>query len=131
MISVLDEIGYNVVSIKVLKAMHYNVPQKRERIFIVDTRKDINVKYEYPAPSNRVYILKDALKKVPLCETDVPHSEGAKYLEHKKQVLDLVPPMRYWRNLPLDIQKQYMGKSFYLGGGKLAYLEGLAGMNLV
>jgi DNA (cytosine-5)-methyltransferase 1 len=30
----------------------------------------------------------------------------------------LIPPKGYWRNLPLDIQKDYMGKSFYLDGGK-------------
>lgn len=30
----------------------------------------------------------------------------------------MVPPGGYWRDLPLDIQKEYMMKSFYLGGGK-------------
>ena len=30
MISILDEIGYNVVPVEVLKAINYNVPQKRE-----------------------------------------------------------------------------------------------------
>ena len=30
----------------------------------------------------------------------------------------MVPPGGYWRDLPLDIQKEYMLKSFYLGGGK-------------
>jgi DNA (cytosine-5)-methyltransferase 1 len=29
MISILDEIGYNVVPVEVLKAIHYKVPQKR------------------------------------------------------------------------------------------------------
>lgn len=32
--------------------------------------------------------------------------------------MDLVPPGGYWRDLPLDIQKEYMMKSFYLSGGK-------------
>jgi len=32
--------------------------------------------------------------------------------------LDRVPPGGYWRDLPLGLQKQYMQKSFYLGGGK-------------
>jgi len=35
MISVLDEIGYNVVPVQVLKAINYNVPQKRERVILV------------------------------------------------------------------------------------------------
>jgi DNA (cytosine-5)-methyltransferase 1 len=32
--------------------------------------------------------------------------------------LALVPPGGYWRDLPPKIQKEYMGGSFYLGGGK-------------
>jgi DNA (cytosine-5)-methyltransferase 1 len=32
--------------------------------------------------------------------------------------MELVPPGGYWRDLPLDIQKSFMGRSFFLGGGK-------------
>ena len=118
MISILDEIGYNVVPVEVLKAINYNVPQKRERLIIVGIRKDIDIKYNYPTPNNTIYNLSDALKKGKLYNCNVPKSEGSKYPEHKKVILDLVPPKGYWRNLPIDIQKEYMGKSFYLGGGK-------------
>jgi DNA (cytosine-5)-methyltransferase 1 len=118
MISILNEIGYNVVPVQVLKAINYKVPQKRERLILVGIRKDIEVEYEYPTPYNMIYNLSDALKKGELFNTDVPKSEGSKYPEHKKRVLDLVPPKGYWRDLPVDIQKEYMGKSFYLGGGK-------------
>jgi DNA (cytosine-5)-methyltransferase 1 len=118
MISILDEIGYNVMPVQVLKAINYNVPQKRERLILVGVRKDIDLKYEYPSPYERIYNLKDALKKGELYDKNVPQSKGTKYPEHKRKVLDLVPPKGYWRDLPLDIQKEYMQKSFYLGGGK-------------
>lgn len=118
MISILDEIGYKVVPATVLKAIHYNVPQKRERLILVGVRKDIDIKYAYPLPYEKIYNLDAALKKGELYDTDVPESKGAKYPDHKKKVLDLVPPKGYWRDLPLDIQKEYMQKSFYLGGGK-------------
>ncbi|MGB0881053.1 MAG: DNA (cytosine-5-)-methyltransferase [Chitinophagales bacterium] len=118
MISILDEIGYNIVPVKVLKAINYKVPQKRERVILVGVRKDINLKYEYPKPHNKIYNLVDALKKGELFDCNVPKSAGSKYPEHKKAVLDLIPQKGYWRNLPLEIQKEYMGKSFYLGGGK-------------
>jgi len=118
MISILDEIGYNVVPVKVLKAINYKVPQKRERLILVGIRKDINVKYSYPKPHNKIYNLSDALKKGELYDKKVPKSEGSKYPDHKKEVLDLVPPKGYWRDLPLEVQKEFMGKSFYLGGGK-------------
>ena len=118
MISILDEIGYNVVPAQVLKAINYKVPQKRERLILVGIRKDIDLKYEYPKPYKKIYTLSDALKKGELFASNVQKSNGAKYPESKKSVLDLVPPKGYWRDLPIDIQKEFMGASFYLGGGK-------------
>lgn len=119
MISILDEIGYNVVSpVKVLKAINYKVPQKRERLILVGIRKDIDLKYNYPLPHDKTYNLSDALKKGDLFDSNVPKSKGTNYPEHKKKILDLVPQKGYWRDLPLNLQKEYMQKSFYLGGGK-------------
>lgn len=116
--SILDEIGYKVVEPKVLKAIFYNVPQKRERLIIVGVRKDIDIEFIYPKPNKKVYTLRDALKKGSLFNSNVPESEGAKYPKRKKEILDLVPPGGYWRDLPLPLQKEYMQQSFYLGGGK-------------
>lgn len=118
MVSILDEIGYNVVPVQVLKAINYRVPQKRERVILVGIRKDIETKYEYPKKHSTIFNLEDALKKGLLYNCDVPKSDGSKYPDHKKEILNLVPPKGYWRNLPIDLQKEYMGKSFYLGGGK-------------
>lgn len=118
MISILDEIGYNVVPIQVLKAINYKVPQKRERLIMVGIRKDINLLYEYPLPYKKVFNLEDALKKGKLYNCDVPISEGAKYPKSKVDILKLIPQKGYWRDLPIDLQKQFMGASYYLGGGK-------------
>jgi DNA (cytosine-5)-methyltransferase 1 len=118
MISILDEIGYNVVPVQVLKAINFKVPQKRERLIVVGIRKDIDLNYEYPKPNKKIYNLRDALKKGELFDCNVPKSDGSKYPKSKIEVLDLVPQKGYWRDLPLDIQKQFMGGSFYLGGGK-------------
>lgn len=118
MISILDEIGYNVAPVQVLKAMNFKVPQKRERLILVGIRKDIDLKFEYPKPYKKIYNLSDALKKGELFDCNVPKSVGSKYPKSKVKVLDLVPPKGYWRDLPLNIQKEFMGGSFYLGGGK-------------
>ncbi|KAA3611345.1 MAG: DNA (cytosine-5-)-methyltransferase [Calditrichaeota bacterium] len=118
MVSILDELGYKVLNPKILKAIFYNVPQKRERILIVGIRKDIEIDFEFPKPYKKIYNLKDALKKGELYPTDVPKSGGTKYPKRKKEILKMVPPGGYWRDLPLETQKEYMMKSFYLGGGK-------------
>jgi DNA (cytosine-5)-methyltransferase 1 len=118
MISILNEIGYNVVPYQILKAVNYKVPQKRERLILVGIRKDISINYEYPKPYKKIYNLVDALKKGELFNCDVPPSMGVYYPKSKKDILDLVPQKGYWRDLPIDIQKQFMGQSLYLGGGK-------------
>ena len=55
--------------------------------------------------------MREALKKC-------PKSLGSQYPPRKREVLDLVPPGGYWRDLPIDLQKEYMAGSFHLGGGK-------------
>ena len=116
--SILDEIGYKPIDPRILKAIFYNVPQKRERLILVGIRKDIEVDFSYPKPYKKIYTLKDVLKAGNLFPTDVPESEGSLYPKRKREILDKVPPGGYWRDLPLILQKEYMQKSFYLGGGK-------------
>jgi len=115
MISILDEIGYNVVPVEVLKAIHYKVPQKRERVILGGIRRDIDIKYEYPKPYKKIYNLKDALKKGELFDSNVPKSLGAKYPESKRVVLDLVPPRFYGCQFLSWWRKNRNGKANRLG----------------
>jgi len=118
--SVIDELGYQLVEPRVLKAMFYQVPQKRERLLLVGIRKDLAplVEFRWPSPYKRVMSLKDALKKGVLYDSDVPESEGQQYPEKKKKILSLIPQGGYWRDLPDELQREYMMKSYFLGGGK-------------
>jgi len=119
MMRVLDEIGYQVLSPRILKALNYRVPQKRERLFLVGIRKDLDAGlFQFPRPFHKTYTLKDALLASELFGCDVPASDGQKYPKRKREILAMVPQGGYWRDLPVDIQKEYMKKSFYLGGGK-------------
>ena len=118
MISVLNELGYDVVPPQVLKAIFHKVPQKRERLVIVALKRGANLSFGYPAQHREIYNLEDALKAGRLYKSDAPKSEGQKYPKKKAEIMKLVPPGGYWRDLPLALQKQYMLRSFYLGGGK-------------
>ncbi len=118
--NIITDLGYTLFEPRVLKAIFYKVPQKRERLIIVAVRNDLadGIDYEWPSSYNKILTLKDALKKGELYDSDVPESEGQKYPKRKAEILSMVPPGGYWRDLPEDIQKEYMLKSFYLGGGK-------------
>ncbi len=118
MISVLEKLGYEVVPPRIIKAIFHRVPQKRERLLIVALRKNEGLKFDFPRPHKELYTLSDALLKGRLFDCDVPDSPGQVYPKRKREIMKLVPPGGYWRNLPEEIQKEYMMKSFYLGGGK-------------
>ncbi|WP_296329287.1 DNA (cytosine-5-)-methyltransferase [uncultured Treponema sp.] len=117
---IIDELGYYLVPPRVLKAVMYKVPQKRERIFLVGIRKDFadKVTFHWPSPYHRVMTLQDAFYKGELYDCDVPESIGQKYPKRKAEILSKVPQGGDWRDLPEDLQKEYMKGSFYLGGGK-------------
>ncbi|MHB8389237.1 MAG: DNA cytosine methyltransferase [Acidobacteriaceae bacterium] len=44
----------------------------------------------------------------------------------KLKYLSMVPPGGNWRSLPIEIQKESMGKSWYLKGGRSAYWRKLS-----
>ncbi len=117
---VIHELGYTLVEPRFLKAIFYMVPQKRERLFLVGIRNDLadRLTFTWPSPYKRILTLRDALKAGELYPTDVPNSPGQKYPQRKQEILSHVPQGGYWRDLPVEMQKEYMKGSFSLPGGK-------------
>lgn len=116
----IKELGYTLVEPRVLRAIQFQVPQKRERLILIAIRNDLadKVQFHWPSPFHRVMTLRDAFYKGDLYDSDVPASDGQKYPLKKLKVMEMVPMGGYWRDLPIDVQKEYMGGSFELEGGK-------------
>lgn len=117
----IKELGYTLVEPRVLKAIMYQVPQKRERLILIAIRNDIyeqGFRFRWPDPYRRVMTLRDAFFSGDLFDNDVPKSQGQTYPAKKARVMAMVPEGGDWRDLPIEEQKEYMGGSFYLGGGK-------------
>lgn len=119
-IEFIEDSGYKIVENNVYKTMMYQVPQKRERLILVGIRYDLADKVTFKRPSyfNKVVTVRDALKKGILYDTNVPDAPGQKYPARKEEIMSFVPKGGYWRDLPIELQMEYMKGSFNSGGGK-------------
>lgn len=88
-------------------------------MIIIACRQDLNIIPIFPIKNNYTISLKDALK-------NCPTSPGVEYNERKKAIMSLVTPGGNWRNLPLEVQKDYMKNSFYKGGGRTGFAKRLS-----
>ncbi|MCM6832702.1 DNA (cytosine-5-)-methyltransferase [Leuconostoc lactis] len=109
-IDVFEQIGYHT-TYRVLNAWDYGVAQKRQRMILIGIRNDLDITYEFPKPFVYKPVLRDVL-------TDVPNSPGQAYSPKKAEVMKLVPAGGYWRDLPDQIARDYMGVSYFSGGGR-------------
>lgn len=125
---VLGDLGYVLLEPRVLNAVFYRVPQKRERLFLLGIREDIakKISFRWPSPFQRIMTMRDALKAGELYAEDVPLSAGQRYPQRKQEILAHVPQGGYWRDLPEALQREYMKASYFLGGGKTGMARRLA-----
>jgi DNA (cytosine-5)-methyltransferase 1 len=110
MVRILDQLGYEV-RFKLLRAQFLDVPQKRERLIILALSRKEPGPIVFPAEKNYIVPLSEALR-------NVPTSIGMTYTPAKLAIMNRIPEGGNWRDLPEDLQRQYMGASFHLGGGK-------------
>lgn len=125
---VIAELGYTLIEPRVLRAIQYNVPQKRERLILVAVRDDVApyARFEWPDVYSGVRTLRDAFCRGTLYAENVPPSPGQAYPEGKRRVMERVPEGGDWRDLPEDIAREYMKGSYGLGGGKTGMARRLA-----
>ncbi len=124
------DIGYRV-DCYIVNAVNYGAPQIRERLICIGNRH--NLLSDFPAPlySNRP---EDGLPPfVTLGDVIGPDSgfidpcpEVMNFSPRKLHYLSMVPPGGNWRSLPIEIQKESMGGSWYLKGGRSAYWRKLS-----
>ena len=114
----INKIGKYNINYKVLNANDYSVPQNRKRLIIVGVNHSINKTFNFPEPHEYKPVLKDVLE-------DCPESPGAVYNKDKYDIMKLVPEGGCWVDIPDEIAKKYMGKSYESGGGKRGILKRL------
>ena len=125
-ISLLEKGGYKV-SFNLYNSANFGSPQVRERIVIFCTK---NKKAPYLVPThseNGEYNLPKwrTFKEV----TNNLKEENLEYLafpEYRLKYYRMLKAGQYWKNLPIKIQKEAMGASYFAGGGKTGFYRRLA-----
>jgi DNA (cytosine-5)-methyltransferase 1 len=117
-----EGLGYRVDAF-VVNSVNYGAPQIRERVLLIGNRMGYRARFPQPThseqPSGRqkkFATLGDAIRGLKGADPDLMD-----FSERKKKYLSLIPAGGNWRCLPVDLQKESMGKTWYLKGGRSAY----------
>ena len=104
----LEEIGYNPFY-KVLKSSNYEVPQARERVYIIAFRKNLNVKeFNYPEPKEIVKVAKDILEPEPVSDRYYINRKDINIYKSEDKIADRRNPLQIGR-----INKGGQGERIY------------------
>lgn len=120
--------GYNI-KVKLLNAADYGVPQKRERVFIVGSRKDLNIEYHFPEPTHDEKGKNGKPKwrtiEEVLVNLNVKKHHYVTYSEERLRYMRMIPKGGgNWRDLYAygeDVVKEAMGGAYTSGGGKVGF----------
>lgn len=119
--------GYSV-SFNLYNAANFGTPQKRERVVIICSRDNKNIPYLEPSNSE------NGNHNLPKWKTLKETFNGFKGITHthinfpekRLKYYRILKAGQNWRNLPVELQKEAMGASYYSGGGKTGFLRRLS-----
>jgi len=119
------KLGY-ILNDAILNSADYGVPQKRERTIILGTLGDNKIDIPKKTHSDKNDNLPSWNTLGNAIKTIKNNDECMVYMYKRKKFLKLIPPGGHWKHLPLNLQKEAMGKKLKLGGGKTGFFRKLS-----
>ena len=124
-ISRLENSGYGY-SFNLYNSANFGVPQIRERVIIICSRDGKKPPFLIPTHSEDGSYGLPKWKALKPCISKLKEHDHLNFPEKRLQYYRLLKSGENWKNLPVNLQKEAMGKSFYSGGGKTGFLRRLA-----
>ena len=124
-IDALEAGGYGV-SFNLYNAANFGTPQSRERVVIIGCRTGDRLPYLNPTHSGEVegldpwQTVRDAIAQLP------PQTDHIAFPESRLRFYRMLKEGQYWRHLPVELQQEALGASYFAGGGKTGFLRRLA-----
>ena len=122
---ILEQHGYGY-SFNLYNAANFGTPQTRERVIIICSRDGTIPPFLVPTNSENGEYSLPKWNTFQSCVKNIDRHDSLNFPEKRLQYYRLLKPGDNWRNLPEELQKEAMGKSFYSGGGKTGFYRRLA-----
>jgi len=126
-LKLFDAAGYTV-SFALFNSANYGVPQIRERVIFFGNRGKKRIPLPQPTHSEDGLITGRKWKTLGETMEDLPKTglHHIEFSENRKKYYKLLKEGQNWRDLPRDMQKEAMGASYHLGGGKTGFYRRLS-----
>lgn len=123
-LSHLNTIGYDVTW-KLINMLDYGLAQKRERVFIIGFRKDLNINFKFPEPTFNPKTIREVIGDLPEPEDEHNFKNHIGFGIRKDELpfIDKIKHGQNWKFLPIEDQKTFMGKAYYSTGGCTGFLR--------
>ncbi len=119
--------GYTV-SFNLYNAANFGAPQTRERIILICSRDGEKVPYLMPIRSDNSKYGLPEWKTFREAVGDIQSIEHShiQFPEDRLKYYRMLGPGEYWKHLPIELQKEALGNSYFSGGGKTGFLRRLS-----
>ncbi|MDR1192930.1 MAG: DNA cytosine methyltransferase [Peptococcaceae bacterium] len=121
----LREAGYTV-AFELYNAANFGAPQIRERVVIIAYHGDDKIPYITPTHSEKGTFGLPLWRTLSMAMSSLPKDIEHQYVtfpEERLKYYRMLKEGQYWRHLPPDAQKEAMGASYHLGGGKTGFFR--------
>lgn len=121
----IEKLGYSF-TFTLYDAANYGVPQHRERVIILGNREGYRIPHIPPTHNEtgssglKPWVsLREAVEGIKGCT-------AGKIPDKRKRFYESLSAGQNWKNLPIEMQKEALGKAYELQGGKTGFLRRLA-----
>jgi DNA (cytosine-5)-methyltransferase 1 len=121
----LEVAGYSL-SFNLYNSANFGTPQIRERVIIICSRDEKEPPYLTPTHSENGELGLPRWRDLRSCISNIEKHHHLNFPEKRLRFYKMLKPGQNWRDLPVELQKEAMGKSYYSGGGKTGFLRRLA-----
>jgi len=119
----VEAAGYSY-SFNLYNAANFGVPQCRERVIIICSRDGERIPFLEPTHSqNGEHGLKKWVTFREATSGISGNHDHLNFPEKRIKYYKLLGPGEYWKNLPVELQKEALGNAYYSGGGKTGFLR--------